>query len=231
MSYPSPPEEGDDSVFYDSDVTNGEANNDIRGFQQSANDDKEREVSRDSTDDSTNEHLESPGNQASNYRRKLHPLDLPIRLIPTQKQSVLELILKGCHGDVLRAIECVVPSHEKALAAFKTAETPVMHYNPGMHPGYIAHQSRSPYQGPLRTGHYPIYGSSSGFSYPMVKYLHPQKCSLGPNCTASDSEHAYNVVPVSEPKNIVGKVCPECSTKCSPTSNFCSSCAKCFKET
>ena len=80
MSYPSPPEEGDDSVFYDSD---GEANNDIREFQQSANDDKEREVSRDSTDDSTNEHLESPGNQASNYRRKLHPLDLPIRLIPT----------------------------------------------------------------------------------------------------------------------------------------------------
>lgn len=227
-SFPSPPEAGDDSVFYDSDGTNGESNDIIQDFKQPVNDIKEREISRASTDDSANDPLESPGNQASSYRGKLHPLDLLTRLFPTQKRCVLELILKGCHGDVLRAIECVLPSHEKALASLKTPETPVMHYNSGIHPGYISHQSRSPYQGPVRPGHYPIYGSAPGFSYPMVEYLHPQKRSLGPKCTANDQEHPYKVT--TEQTNIVGKVCPECSTKCSPTSNFCSLCGKCLKE-
>ena len=229
-SYPSPPAAGDDSVFYDSDETIGETNGG-QIYQQSVDQDKQRNVSRASVDEPTDEQLESPGNHIPSYRARLHPLDLLTRLFPTQKRSVLELILKGYHGDVFRVIECVLPSHEKAMVSLKSPESPVLHYNPVMHPGFNARQTRPPYQGPMRSGHYPLYGSAPGFSYPMVEYLHQQNCSLRPNCAASEKEHAYNVVPGTEQTNIVGKVCSECSTKCSPTSNFCSSCGKCFKET
>ena len=228
-SFPSPPEAGDDNVFYDSDGTNGESNGDIGEFEQPTNQDKQKEAFRSCSDDEGKEHLESPGNQVSNYRGKLPPLELLTRLFPTQRRGVLELILKGCHGDVLRVIECVLPSHEKAVASLKTPET--LHYSPGIHSSYIAHQARSPYQGPMRPGHYPIYGSPPGFSYPMMEYLHAPKYSLGANCKAADQEHAYNVVSSKDQTNVVGKVCCECSAKCSPSSNFCSSCGKCFKET
>ena len=228
-SFPSPPEAGDDNVFYDSDGTNGESNGDIGEFEQPTNQDKQKEAFRSGSDDEGKEHLESPGNQVSDYRGKLPPLELLTRLFPTQKRGVLELILKGCHGDVLRVIECVLPSHERALASLKTPET--LHYSPAIHSSYIAHQARSLYQGPMRPGHYPIYGSPPGFSYPMMEYLHAPKCSLGANCTAADQEHAYNVVSSKDQTNVVGKVCCECSAKCSPSSNFCSSCGKCFKET
>ena len=201
-SYPSPPEAGDDSVFYDSDDTNGETNDYIREYKEPANHPTERALTH--TDDSTNENLRSPGNQNQSYQGRLHPLELLTRLFPTQKRSVLELIWKGCHGDTA-----------------------------GMHPGFITRQTRPPYQGPVgpAPARYHVYGTAPGFSYPMVEYLHHQKRSLGQNCTVSDNELAYSMVQGSEQTNIVGKVCPECSTKCQPSSNFCSSCGKCFKET
>ncbi|XP_068683748.1 doublesex- and mab-3-related transcription factor A2-like [Montipora foliosa] len=43
-------------------------------------------------------------------------MNLLTRLFPEQKRNVLELILKGCGGDVIQTIETVLPSHEEALA-------------------------------------------------------------------------------------------------------------------
>ena len=53
---------------------------------------------------------ESPGGG-----RKLHPdpLGLLIRAFPSQCRSVLELVLQGCGGNVVQAIECLLQNQEK----------------------------------------------------------------------------------------------------------------------
>ena len=47
--------------------------------------------------------------------RKLHPdpLGLLIRAFPSQCRSVLELVLQGCGGNVVQAIECLLQNQEK----------------------------------------------------------------------------------------------------------------------
>ena len=48
--------------------------------------------------------------------QQMRYLDLLSRLFPEQKRGVIELILKGCNGDIVQAIECILPSHERAVA-------------------------------------------------------------------------------------------------------------------
>ena len=229
-SFPSPPDVGDDSVFYDSDGTNSrEPSDNTRGLaDQPANQENERHVSHSHVEDLASKNQEIAGYQTSTYRGKLHPLELLIRLFPTQRRGVLELILKGCHGELLRAIECILPSHERALASLKTPETILMHHNPSTPQSYFAPQSRSPYQGPPRISHYPMHSSAPAYPYAMMEC--PQKCRLGQKRTIGDQEHGNNTSVSADQTNIVGKVCSECSAKCSPSSNFCSLCGKCFKE-
>jgi len=49
-----------------------------------------------------------------------HHLELLCRLYPEQKRGVLELILKGCNFDLVQAIECILPSHERAIQQLST---------------------------------------------------------------------------------------------------------------
>ena len=178
--------------------------------------------------DLVSKNQENAGSQTSTYRGKLHPFELLIRLFPTQRRGVLELILKGCHGGVLRSIKCVLPSRERALTSLKTPETTLMHCNPSIPQSYYAPQSRSPYQGPPRTGPYPMYSSAPGCPYAMKEY--PQKCALGQKRNIGDQEHANYTSVSADQTNIVGKVCSECLAKYSPSSNFCSLNGKCFRE-
>ena len=108
-SFALPPDNGDDSVFCDSDGTNGrKPNYNMRRLvDQPANQENERDVSHAHIEDLASKSQEKAGNHTSTYWEKLHPLELLIRLFPTQRRSSLELILKGYHGEVLRAIECV----------------------------------------------------------------------------------------------------------------------------
>ena len=176
---------------------------------------------------------------------RIPPMELLLRLFPIQKRSVLELILKGCHGNVLQAIECILPSHEKVLAVQRGLEPSMLHYsgqlNPyhGMPSAFFAHQSRPGFQGTLSHNSHSIYGPPS-CPYPsaIVDYMSHKRCAIS-NCSSSSEGHARSPYPVhlppSEQTNAVGagksKVCPECSAKCSPTNNFCNLCGKSFKGT
>ena len=124
---------------------------------------KKTNVSHAYIEDLASKSQEKAGNQTSAYCEKLHPLELLIRLFPTQRRDVLALILKGCHGEVLRTIECVLPSHERALASLKTPAATLMHYKPSIPQRYFAYQFRSPDQGRHRTGHYSMYSSAPAY--------------------------------------------------------------------
>lgn len=73
-------------------------------------------------------------------------MNILTRLFPEQKRNVLELILKGCGGDVIQTIETVLPSHEEALARGQLLATVPRGLFPGPPPpsGYSAFSPLSP---------------------------------------------------------------------------------------
>ena len=57
--------------------------------------------------------------------KKLHPdpLGLLIRAFPSQCRSVLELVLQGCGGNVVQAIECLLQNQGKKTTALTDANS------------------------------------------------------------------------------------------------------------
>lgn len=73
-------------------------------------------------------------------------MNILTRLFPEQKRNVLELILKGCGGDVVQTIETVLPSHEEARARGQILASVPRGLFPGPPPpsGYSAFSPLSP---------------------------------------------------------------------------------------
>lgn len=100
-------------------------------------------------------------------------MNILTRLFPEQKRNVLELILKGCGGDVIQTIETVLPSHEEALAR-----------------GHIlAGVPRGLFPGPPQPSGYSAFSPLSptiphGIPLSAVEYHSASKCASGqcPGC-------------------------------------------------
>ncbi|XP_032225264.2 doublesex- and mab-3-related transcription factor A2 [Nematostella vectensis] len=231
--FPSPPEAGDDNVFYDSDVPRSEHGRTNQGVPE--------RCTNENGGSPTTRYDVSPSNgfhQTAEQlvRGRIPPIELLTRLFPTQKRSVLELIFKGCHGNTLQAIECILPSHEKAMSILKQPEPAYVPYNPNMRPTY--HATRPPYS--PRSPGYAVYGQQQGYTYPILEYVSHPRCSAGRGGSTGGSEPPespiYHVRPAAPPTEnvqvgkIVGRVCSKCSVKCSTNSNFCYACGTSFKD-
>lgn len=100
-------------------------------------------------------------------------MNILTRLFPEQKRNVLELILKGCGGDVIQTIETVLPSHEEALARGQLLAGVPRGLFPGPSPpsGYSAFSPLSP-------------TIPHGIPLSAVEYHAASKCASGqcPGC-------------------------------------------------
>ena len=67
-------------------------------------------------------------------KQSQHSLELLCRLYPEQKRGVLELILKGCNYDLVQSIECILPSHERAIQQLSTLPSQSFTLSNGHHP-------------------------------------------------------------------------------------------------
>ena len=177
---------------------------------------------------------ESPGSG-----RKLHPdpLGLLIRAFPSQCRSVLELVLQGCGGNVVQAIECLLQNQEKKqlplpmpvpVIASVAGPPPTIH--PSLH-----------FQGP------PLFRKPEPFSHGF------HRPPLSPNCTfpppppllkpkpqATGYPFSMEAVLASPPNNVSaasgslkqeGKTvgihfCTKCGRKASFEDNFCAFCGQ-----
>jgi hypothetical protein len=233
-TFPStPPDAADDNVFYDHEYEEATTDGDhpLRKRlhtepDENGSSDSPTKVMTPSPNKGQEKCCENGPREISSHQ--IPPLELLSRLFPTQKRSVLELILKGCHGNLLQAIECILPSHEKALLLVKQSEPAYAQYSPTMRSPFTPHNAG---YGPTVRPAYSMFTSQPHYTYPILEYVaHQRPRSLSATCPKSDEQSFKAVGPPGEMNNIVGRVCPECSITCSAASNFCHSCGKCFKE-
>lgn len=171
--------------------------------------------------------------------RKLHPdpLGLLIRAFPSQCRSVLELVLQGCGGNVVQAIECLLQNQEKKQLPLPMP-VPVIGSiagpPPTMHPALH-------FQGP------PLFRKPEPFSHgfhrpppsPNCPYPPPPPL-LKPKPQVSGYPFSMEAVlasppnnvnvgsssPKDEGKSVVIHFCTKCGRKASYEDNFCAFCGQ-----
>lgn len=175
----------------------------------------------------------APCEDGGRSRTKSTPMELLCRLFPTQKRSVIQLIYKGCNNDLIKTIECVLPSHEKAMASLKcqaaamsaprcqqfppsiTAFPPFLPVPPNQHqrfylPATIASDSLPLYNMHVGSAFKRGYVSSIGFQAKI---------------TGRDYTEEPGQIPVAQ------RTCPCCQKDVPITTRTCDSCGHCFDAT
>lgn len=171
--------------------------------------------------------------------RKLHPdpLGLLIRAFPSQCRSVLELVLQGCGGNVVQAIECLLQNQEKKqlplpmpVPVIGTVGGPPPQMHPGMH-----------FQGP------PVFRKPEPFPHGFHRTPLSPNCSyppppplLKPKAQVTGFPFSMEAVLASPPnkvnagsgspkdneKSVVIHFCTKCGRKASCEDNFCAFCGQ-----
>ena len=57
----------------------------------------------------------SLGESIIKRRKPPHPVEVLSKVFPTHKENVLELVLKGCSGDIVQAIECILAGKSNSM--------------------------------------------------------------------------------------------------------------------
>ena len=57
----------------------------------------------------------SLGESVIKRRKPPHPVEVLSKVFPSHKENVLELVLKGCSGDIMQAIECILAGKSNSM--------------------------------------------------------------------------------------------------------------------
>ncbi|KAK3731790.1 hypothetical protein QZH41_007611 [Actinostola sp. cb2023] len=176
---------------------------------------------------------DSPNGQANN--RKLHPnpLDLLSRAFPTHCKSVLEMVLQGCNGNVVQAIECLLSNQEKSKPLVPIAMPLLAGYpsiprdiHPGIHSPMLYRKPESfphPFHQVLPVNcRYPPppplfkpKPPSGGFGFTMETIL--------PRPPSTADSHKPTKEELSA---LQGRFCTHCGKKANNSDNFCACCGQ-----
>lgn len=159
-------------------------------------------------------------------KTKYPPIDLLCRLFPTQKKSVLQLIYRGCNNDLIKTIESVLPSHEKAIAHLNYQSVSMdlsrcpQFISPGfppMLPYPINQRHRSYISSNIASEPFPLYNIHGG------AFRRDYVTNIGYHNKATCQEFTEDSFPVSK------RTCPCCHKDVAFTSRACESCGHCFE--
>lgn len=112
------------------------------------------------------------------------PLEVLKKIFPTQKPTVLELILKGCGGDLVSAVEVLLSSRSSVSAADRTAAEPESLVLPSN--GHIFEHTLSSY--PISSSKWSV---GSAFRVPDTLRFSTDSSNVVPNPLAVPLQHPF----------------------------------------
>ena len=160
------------------------------------------------------------------------PMELLSRLFPTQKRSVLQLIYKGCNNDLVKTIECVLPSHEKAMTSLKCQAfpmgmpryqqfpAPITTFPPFLPVPPNQHHQRFYLPASIASDNSPLYNMHSGPTY---------KRGYLPSIGFQNKFSGRELVEPAQIHEAQIRTCPRCQKDVAVTMRACDSCGHCFE--